>query len=269
MAQSYEKPITLKVDNAQNDIHLERAILQKMRDQKYALIIPIGLDATQMALSVAPQQPILSLASNLSEADRRKLKSCHVAVVHDEIPPLKLIQFIHAIYPKLTQLTLIHSTANKVLSQVAETIAVAKKNHIEIHPLMISALPELYNVTHTLSSKTEGIVVLKDHLIVSEIETLAKAAAKKHIPLITSDESSVKAGAGFALGVQEQDIGAAGAKLAAAILRGQSPCELPIVEMTDLTVFVNKTALIAEKQNLAEIALIANDFNYQVIPVKY
>jgi putative ABC transport system substrate-binding protein len=261
----YEKPVIIKVDNAQNDAHLERAIFEKMRDQKYDLIIPIGIDPTQMALSVAPKQAILSLASNLSEAERKQLKTCRIAVVHDEIPPLKLLQFIHAVYPKLSHLTLIHSTANKVLPQAKEIIKLGKENNIEIHPFMVSALPELYNAAHALPEKTEGIIVLKDHLIVSGIATLAQIAAKKHIPLITADQGSVKAGAGFALGVQERDIGEAGAKLAAALLRGQSPCDLPIVEMKSLTVFVNKASLEAEKQNLGKIALIANDFDYHVI----
>ncbi len=264
----YTQPIQIKVANAQNDPNMQRAIIQQMRDQNYALIVPIGMDTTQMTLAMIKSklQPILSLASELSEQDRKKLKPCNLAIVHDEIPPQKLIAFIHAAYPKLTRLTLIHSASNKVFPEVNTTIAAGKQFGITVHHVMVSTLPDLYSVAHTLPA-TEGIFVLKDHLIVSGIATLAKIANERHIPLITSDEGSAQNGAGFALGVPEREIGAAGAKLAAEILSGKSACTLPIIDMKKLTVFINQNALKQEAQDVEKINAAAEWLGYGIHPL--
>ena len=260
----YDKPVTIDVENAQNDVNMQRAIIQKMRDASYSLIVPIGVDATEMTLSIAKHQNVVSLASDISDADRHELDECNVAVVHDDISVKQLLSFIHATYPQLTQLTLVHSAANKVLPEVDKTVEAGKDLGITIHHLMISSLPELYSAATSIPADAQGIFILKDHMIVSGISTLAKIAADKHIPLITSDQGSVQNGAAFAVGVHEREIGVQGAKLSAAILKGRAACELPIVEMNNLTVFINQKALQDEKQALGPLLKNAKQFAYKI-----
>src|SRR5689334_13789028 len=73
LSKLYNKPVLIKVENAQNDANLQRAIIQKMRDANYKIIVPIGVGATQMSLSMTQEQAIVSLASDLSAADRKQL----------------------------------------------------------------------------------------------------------------------------------------------------------------------------------------------------
>lgn len=260
----YHKPVIIKVENAQNDLNLERAIIQKMIDANYTMIVPIGTGATQMSLAMTRNQPVISLASDLSEQDRKKLKKCHATAVQDEISPTQLVTFIHTVYPRLTQLTLIHSSAEKIFPDVEKTIVAGKVNGITIHPIMVSSLPELYSAANALPSQTQGIFILKDNLIASGINTLTNIASKKHIPLITSDQGSVQSGAGFALGVYEKEIGIEGAKLASAVLEGKLICDLPIVDMKKLTVFVNQKALQQEGQEIKPILETAKQFAYTI-----
>lgn len=261
--QVYPHPVVVKVENAENDANLQRAIIQKMHDSNYTMILPIGVGATQMTLAMDKEHPVVSLASDLTDADRKKLHPCNVAVVHDEISSDQLLQFIHTVYPNLKHLTLIHSSADKVLPQVDETIAAGKKYGITIDHKMVSSLPELTTAMASLSSQTQGIFILKDSLIVSGIPTLSKAANDRHIPLITSDQGSVENGAAFALGVHEREIGVQGAKLAAAVLSGKNICDLPIVSMNNLTVFINEKALTNENQNDKPIIAAATKLHYK------
>lgn len=260
----YKQPVVVTVENAQADPNLERAIIQKMNDANYSFILPIGEDATQMTLAMAKDAEVVSLASDLSDADRQKMQPCHVAVVHDEISSDQIMQFVHTVYPNIKNLTLIHSSANKVFPEVKDAVAAGKKYGITITPKMISSLAELYTVGQSISAKTQGIFVLKDSLVVSGVATLQKLATEKHIPLITSDQGSVQDGAGFALGVHESQIGVEGAKLVAAVLNGKSICSLPIVNMEKLTVFINKNSLQQEQQLVEPIQTAAATLHYQV-----
>jgi putative ABC transport system substrate-binding protein len=259
----YKKPVKIKVANAQNDANMQRAIIEKMHDANYTVILPIGVGTSQMSLAMVHDQPVVSLASDLSENDKKKRQPCNLAVVHDQISSDQLLQFIHVAYPKLTEITLVHSAADKVFPEVKETIAAGEKYGIHVNHIMVSSLPELFAAAQALPPETQGIFVLKDSLIVSGISTLAKTAGTRHIPLITSDQGSVQDGAMLALGVHEREIGVEGAKLVAAILNGKPICELPIVEMNHLTVFVNSQALQQAHLDAAPITQAAEQFHYK------
>lgn len=264
----YPYPVKIKIANAQSDINLERAFIQQMRDEKYDIIVPIGTDASQLSASIIKDQAIVSLASRLTDEDRKKRKSCNIAIVHDEITAKKLISFIRKTYPKLSRLALIHSPSEKVFSEVEEVKMIAKREGIEIKTLMVSTLNELYSTANAVPADTQAIFVLKDHLIVSGISTLEIAAYKRKIPLITADQGSVQEGAGFALGVTEKDIGTEGAKLAAAILSGKSPCDLPIATLSEPTVFINQSTLLKSNQSLDNVLKTAQAHRYKVQFVK-
>lgn len=260
----YKMPLKIKVVNAEGDINTQRALIQQMKDEHYDIIAPIGLDATQMTVSMVHDQPIVSIASSFSNTDRKKLKPCHVAVVDDEISIDQTINFIHHVYPAMKNMTLIHSASEKIFPEVKTTIDAGKKLGIMITPLMITSLNELYTTANTLPDNTQAIFILKDSLIVSGINTLAQLAEKKHIPLITSDQGSVTESAGFALGVHERDIGEQAAILADSILTGKDACSLPIITMKKLTVFINESALKKENQSVTPIINQANKNHYKV-----
>jgi putative ABC transport system substrate-binding protein len=261
--KSHAKPVIIKVANAQNDPNLQRAIIQRMIDAHYDIVLPIGASPTQMTVAMAHGAPVIALASDLSQSDREKLHPCNVAVVHDEISPAQLVDFIHAVYPQLKYLTLIHSSADKVFPDVKKVIEKSGQYGITVHHVMVSSLPELYTATQSLPKEAQAIFILKDSLIVSGISTLAQVAAARHIPLITSDQGSVQDGAGFALGVHEREIGVQGAKLAVAALDGKKLCEMPIVEMKNLVVFINPAALQQQRQDMKLLIQSAQQFHYQ------
>lgn len=256
------KDIDINVQNAQGDLNLERAIISQMNTEGVLIVAPIGTDATEMTLAMIHDKPIVSLASNLSEKDRQKQKPCNVVAVHDEIPPQQIIQFVHAVYPKLTQLTLIYSASNKIYPQVQEVIDEGKKLGITVTATMAPTLNDLYSVSNNIPKNAQGILVLKDILIISGITTIEHSANKMGIPLMTSDQGSVQDGADFALGVHEKQIGEEGGKLANAILAGKTACSLPLIDMTHLTVFINQEALERAKQSTAPILAAAKNFNY-------
>jgi putative ABC transport system substrate-binding protein len=262
LKQQYPKSIVLDVKNAQNDPNLQRSIIQQMNDNNDQFIVTIGLGATQMATAMVNEKPIIGLAAGLSDEDRKAHKTCHVALVHDEISPAILLNLIKATNPEIKHVTLIHSSAEKVFPEVKIAVDAAKKIGINITPIMAATLPDLTSVAAAIPADSQAILVLKDNLIVSGISLLAKTAQQLHIPLISSDQGSVEAGAGFALGVHEREIGVDGAKLAILVLKGESPCELPVVEMKKLTVFVNEKALMQQSQNASQIEKAAKKIGY-------
>ena len=268
-ATNYKGSVTIKIENAQNDMNLQRAIIQKMKNANYDMLVPIGVGATQMTLSMVQNKPVVSLASDFSATDRNKLKGCNVVAVHDEISAIQTLNFIHQTYPEVTNILLVHSSADKVLPEVQKTKDAAKQYGITVNNAMISNLSELNNTTlQSIRANTQLILVLKDSLIVSGIPSLVKIAADKKLILLTSDQGSVQDGAMLALGVHEKQIGIEGGTLAASVLNGKNICQMPMVDMTKLTIFVNKNSLKSSGQNLTPIIAAATKFGYPIEYVK-
>lgn len=262
--KEYNGKVIFKIANTQGDINLQYSTLRAMRDQNYDLIVPIGSGATSMALSVIKKTPILSLASDISNEQRQKLNPCNIAVVHDEISSEQQLTFIHQAFPKLKKIVLLHSAEDKIFPEVSEVKKIGKKLGITIAPLMAATLPDLPLVARNIPEDTQAIFILKDMQMVSGVAQIAKIAQQKHIVLISSDDGSVKNGAGFALGVHENQIGINGAILAADILAGKNACSLPITEMLDLTVFLNPNAMKKFGTSSTPIEKAAKQMHYHV-----
>lgn len=262
--------VKFEVQNAQGDMNLQRAIIQKMKAEHYDMIAPIGVSTTEMSLALIKNKPIISLASDFTETNRKNLKSCNIVAVHDEISSKQTIEFAKKVYPNLKNILLVHSSSDKVIPEVAEIKQVAKNYSINMKAAMVNNLSELYvTANQSISPDTQMILVLKDSLIVSGIATLAKISKDKKIPLMTSDQGSVEDGANFAIGVHEKQIGVEGGILAAKVINGSDICKLPMVDMTKLTVFINPISLKNSNQDINLIKNAAVKMSYNIEEVKF
>jgi putative ABC transport system substrate-binding protein len=247
LALKMGKSVVVKVKNAQGDANIQRAIIEQLVREHCNLLIPVGTAASQMTLNLAPEQKILCLA-----ADAKILQTnqkAQATALSDEISSLDSLTFLRSAFPALKKITLLYSAAEKVAKEIPLVCQAARELGIEVQKLMVVNMGELYTVSGSIASDSEAIFVLKDHLIVSGIQTVVQQAQMRKIPVMTSDEGSVIAGAAFAIGVKESSIGQQGALLAKAILEGESPQNMPPQTMRGpFPLFVNRTA--CEKQGI-------------------
>lgn len=268
VSQQYPNAI-FNVQNAQGDIKLMRSIIELFVGQQVDIVVPVGTMATQMALSHVKQQPIISLAADYSEKEEMPRKNLNVAFVLDEIGGKKKIDFMKQLMPDTKKISLIfHNGNEKNFKEVNEIIDYGKKQGVEIQKLSINTLPELETAVKAIDQNSQAILVLKDHLIVSGIPFIIPEAKKRHIPLITSDEGSVKEGASLALGVRERDIGEEGGKLAIKILQHEDIKNLPAQRVNSLTIFYNTNTLKTLHLNPDKLKEIAQKNQYDLMPIK-
>ncbi len=256
--------VEIKVQNSQGDMNLQRSILQQFLRQKVDIVVPIGTAATQLTVSMVHETPIVSLAANFAMDARSKLGITNVTGVIDEIGPEKPMQLLKSLKPNLKKITLIYSNSEKVFPEVEDAIAYGEKQGIKIQKLMIQALPELYTVSRLIDPDSEAIFILKDHLIVSGIQTLAKEAEKRGILIMAADEGSVQGGATLALGVSERSIGEQGGNLASRILSGESLAELPVQKIKDLAIFYNQNAMETLGLDLKQLEVLGKDLGFSL-----
>jgi len=266
VSKHYPKAVTFDVQSAQNDIKLQRSIVDRFVGQKVDLIVPVGTSATQMTLSIAKDQPIVSLAALYSEAERQKLNPKNMTAILDEIGAQKKLDFITYLLPNIKHLTLfLHSGNEKDFKEVGDITEMGKTLGISVQTIMVQNLLDMETAAKAIPEESEAILILKDHLIASGVPLLAPMAKEKGIPLMTSDEGSVKSGATLGLGVEERKIGEQGGALAIKVLDGNPIADLPVQEMKELTVFYNLEACQKLGIDLARLQAYTNKNHYRLL----
>lgn len=265
LQENYPQKINFVIQNAQGDVNLQRAIIQKFINQKVTMIVPVATTTAQMTIAMVRQQPIVALAAMIPETERQKMKNHNVTGVEDEISPKKQLALVQGILPQLQKLTLIYSSSDKIIPEVNATIHYAQQANISVQKLMIQNLADLYTMSRQIAKDSQAIMILKDNMVASGINTLIQAAKQRRLPLITQDEGTIRNGAAVALGVRERDIGKTGAELARRVLNGEAIAQIPIQQMTELAVFVNTRASQEQGLNLDAIKRFAQQQHYQVI----
>lgn len=268
--------LEFKVQNAQGDMNVQRSIIQQFVNQKVDVIVPIGTTATQMAVKLAREQPIVSLAAihkanqstgqstehSYESSDNQKLPK--MTGVLDEIGPKKPLTLLAKVIPSLQKITLVHSSSEKVFPEIEELMNYARTQNLEVQKLMIQTLPDIYTISRLIDKDSEAIFILKDHLVVSGVKALVQEAKKKHIPVVAMDEGSVKEGASFALGVKERIIGEQGAILAYKVMSGIPAEKLPLETLDQLSVFYNEKACLEQGIRPDHLKNMARESGYEV-----
>lgn len=235
------KDVTFKVQNAQGDQGMQRAIIQKFMNQGVDVIVPIGTQAMQMTASMVHDTPIVGVSVQPSHMTYNDTRPCNVTGTHDEVLVDRAFEMMQVVMPKIKKIALVYSANEKIMPEVDRVLAISKDYDIKVVPKMIQQLSDIYAATQTLSQDVEAIFILKDHMVVSGVETLILEAKKRGILLISSDEGTVEKGAMFAIGSTEYDSGVLGGALVDKILTGEQIAKLPFVHVSDLSVFYNPT----------------------------
>lgn len=142
-------------------------------------------------------------------------------------PEAKRIGFVYS--PSEANSVVIKEQLEKLLPQRGMTLVDVTANRSS----------DVGDATRSLAGKVDLIYTSLDNGVASAMEAMVQAANEMQVPVITSDEFSVRRGATAALGVNDYDFGVATAKLVAQVLDGTAPNQIAPAVMNDLTLFIS------------------------------
>ena len=232
----------LTIYNAQGDPNLMRTIFQQIYSNHYDMVVPIGTNATQLAIKMLKKdKKIISIAAELSKYD--EAENANLINVEDNVPMEQFVKFIQTIISKPEYLTLINSNDARIFNQSKLIKTLLKDIGCNLQVISIQKMPEIFSALQTVNEKSQAILVLKDHLVVSAMPSIVNVAQKRGIPIIASDEGSVKSGANVALGVKERQLGVVGAKIVMSLIDNKDKKNYKINNKANLIIFRNNILL--------------------------
>ncbi len=159
-------------------------------------------------------------------------------------PIFNLIKVAKDIVPGIKKMVLIEDKNKALKAEMQTSLAnKAKSMGITLDVVYISSKDEVADTVNSLKGKADCILANNNMEVIHAMDSLIKATLENKIPLITTNEPSVEKGALATSAVDYFKEGKKVGKMAAKILRGVLPSEIPVEKPTSYRLVINlKTA---------------------------
>ncbi len=219
--------------NAQGEISQLPVLLDAARLENPDIIVTITTPAMVAAVHRVHDIPIVYTIAS----DPIALKVCapesipgNLAGVHDDPPVARLLEMAMKHDPSLSSVGIVYDPAqpNSVIS--VEKLRVAcQEQGMRLHEATASSLTDLSTATHSLVQRQTGALLLSaDNLVNSGFSVIQAIAAKQGIPIFVTDVNLIEEGATGGIGDDYESWGAQSGRIAAKVLAGLSPRDVPL-----------------------------------------
>lgn len=259
-------PENLVFFNAMGDTNNLNTIIQHLSvNPEYSILMPIGTSATSLAIRTTNYKPIISLASSIDENKLNNLRKnghTNLTNVYDEVENKLILELISKLGKK--NVLIVFSNDDRIQKQVDEIKALQSNYNLKISQFSVMNSTDIYSIGSALQD-IDCVLVLKDHMIVSMINVINDAAHSQAIPVITSDEGSVRAGADIGIGIEERDIGVVGGSVLQRVLNGTNIDTIPVQYIRSVNLFFRDYA--QNKIDFKQVEEIAKQSKLKVMKV--
>jgi len=239
--------------NAQADFATAQSISQQFKGNNLDLILAIATPNAQAAANVITDTPVLFTAvTDPVEAgivETMEAPGGNLTGTTDMNPVAQQIELIKEFIPEITDLGVLYNPGevNSVVQVdlVKETTA---EMGIELHEGTVSNSSEVSLAASSLVGDVDAIYVPTDNIIVSALPSVLNITNQNNIPVFASENGQVRQGAIATLGIDYRLLGIQTGKMAARVLNGANPAEMPVESSEELKLYLNTKA--AENLNL-------------------
>ncbi len=255
-AQGYEEGKNLTVDfqSAQGSTANAAQIAKKFVGDNPDLIVAISTPSAQSVVAATKTIPVVYAA--VTDPVTAKLVPSweqagpNVTGVSDGLPLAPQIDLMKKIVPTLKNVGYVYSPGevnSTVVLEELKTKLTAEGINLVAAPAQRSS--DVLTAARSLNGKVDVIYTSLDNNVVSQYESMYKAAVEMKRPLVAADTDSVKRGAVAAMGVNYYDMGKKAGTVVAGVLKdGKKVSDTPPARMETLDLFLSK-------KNAAEVGV--------------
>lgn len=237
--------ITIDYQNAQNDQTNLMTICKKFTNNKYDMIVAIATPSALAAAGETKDIPVLFSActdpvgSGLVSSMEKPGKN--VTGTSDAVSAEKIMELAKRITPDIKTIgALYNSSETNSISVVNDLKEYAKNNGMTVVEGTVTNSSEVQQVVQSLTTKVDAIFSPIDNTIASAMPIVTQVANKAKIPVYVGADSMVKDGGLATFGINYTVLGKETADMAAEILNGKNPGDMPVRTMDDMDIYVNK-----------------------------
>lgn len=248
------KNIEIILENAQADFPTTQTIANDLVSQNVDLILAIATPSAQSAANATKDIPILitavtdPVAAGLAKSLEKP--GTNVTGTTDMNPVKEQIELLKEILPDAKSVGIIYNAAepNSVI-QVEIAKKAAEDLGLKVLEATVANSSEVNQAMQSLVGRVDAVYTPTDNTVASAISAIIKVANDAKIPVIGAESGHVEGGALASLGIDYYLLGKQTGHVAARVLNGENPADIPIEGSKDLNLIINKKS--AEVLNLA------------------
>ncbi len=238
------KDVEYDYRNPEGDMSLAASIAQKFVSQKVDMILAIATPTAQACVNAVKNTDIPVVFGAVTDpvsaglVDSWESPGGQVTGISDWADVGAQIQLILDIVPEVKKIGVIYNsgeTNSKI--QVEELKKVAPNLGIDkVVEASAATTANVMGAAQSLMGRVDAVWVPTDNTVVSAFEAVVKVCEDNQIPVFAADTATVKRGAIGTPGIDYYVLGLEDGKIAARILSGTPPANIPVkkVPMTDL-----------------------------------
>ena len=235
------------VRSAQGDLTIAQAIAQRFVSDRVDLILAIATPAAQAAAQATNTIPILITAVTDPVA-ARLVKSLerpgtNVTGTSDMTPVAAQLRLLKQLAPQARRVGVVYNPG-EVNSQVQAAIArqAAAELGLELVEASASSSTEVLTAAQSIARRVDAFYVFTDNTVVSALESVIKVAEESRKPLVVGEGDSVRRGGLASVAIDYYQLGRQTGQMAARVLEGASPAEMPIQFQEQARLIINLKA---------------------------
>ncbi|WP_299330524.1 ABC transporter substrate-binding protein [uncultured Psychrobacter sp.] len=253
--------LTVNFQSAQGNLATAGQIAKQFAGDLPDAIVAISTPSAQSIVASTTQVPVIytaisdPLAAKLINENGVPAQS-NVTGLSSQLPIEPQLDLIQKVAPNAKTIGYVYSPgeANSV-TVLNQLKAAAPARGLEILDLTANRPTDVAMATRSLDGRADVIYTSLDNNVVSAFEAMASAANELKIPVIASDEFSVRRGATAALGVNDYDFGRVTGEMVYRVLNDEAVATVKPQVMNDLTLYVSPKHAQAQGVTLSDEVL--------------
>ena len=237
--------LTVNFQSAQGNTATAGQIAKQFAGDNPDAIVAISTPSAQSVVAASTTIPIIytavsdPLGAKLITADGKPFQS-NLTGLSSQLPLEPQLDLLQQIKPDLKTIGYVYSPGEANSVSLRENL----KQALPARGLSLLDIPanrptDIGMATRSLQGRADIIYTSFDNNVASAFEAMTQAANELKLPIIASDEFSVKRGATAALGVNDYDFGRTTGKMVYRVLNGEAVNTIKPEVMNDLTLYVS------------------------------
>jgi putative ABC transport system substrate-binding protein len=231
------KNLEVRITSAQGEMINIPAILQNHDNSDVDLIMTITTPCLAGACNRVKHKPVVfTCVTDPIAAGAGKTHADHLPFVTGvgSFPPVsRILDMMQKLVPGLHAVGTMYNPAEaNSVKELTVAHEVFGKRGVRLEEVAISGSNEVLQAVQILSGRDiQAVWVPGDNTAIEGYEGAVKGAKDARLPLITDECSALDRGGVACLGISLSSAGVASGKLAARVLRGENPKDLPLGEV--------------------------------------
>ncbi|MGN1334031.1 MAG: ABC transporter substrate binding protein [Anaerovoracaceae bacterium] len=240
--------MTIEYQNGQNDMTIMKTAAQTFVANECDVIIAIATPAAQAVLSETTEIPIVFAAVtdpvDAGLVDSLEQPGGNVTGTSDEVSAEMIMNLAEEITPGFKTIGALYSSGeDNSASVIAGLKKYASSKGYEVVESAVTNSSEVQQAAQYLADKVDVVYSPIDNTVASAMAVATEVFNGEKIPFYVSADSMVADGGLATYGIDYTVLGKETGKMVAQVLGGESPADIPVKKMSDMSVYINqKTA---------------------------